>query len=217
LEFDRFMQNVVLGVHLLICVALVGAVLMQRSEGGALGMGGGGGGGLISGRGAADLMVRITSWVGGVFFLTSIGLTVMANNREGPRSVLESVQTQPAPLTAPASLPARDPLLPARAGPAIDEQTDSAVAAPATSTPASAPSASTKTAPAPAAQKAPLGALRPTTPPPGAVKTTEPSNGVAPSTPTDGAPLGAISPAEPGESGQSSDQPSRPRVVGPDQ
>lgn len=81
------MQNMLLVLHLLICVVLVGAVLMQRSEGGALGMGGGGGG-LISGRGAADMMVNITSWVGGAFFVTSIFLTVLAGARPADSSVI---------------------------------------------------------------------------------------------------------------------------------
>ncbi|TPW08910.1 MAG: preprotein translocase subunit SecG, partial [Alphaproteobacteria bacterium] len=85
------MQNMFLVLHLLICVVLVGAVLMQRSEGGALGMGGGGGG-LISGRGAADMMVNITSWVGGAFFVTSIVLTVMAGARPVDRSVITDGQ-----------------------------------------------------------------------------------------------------------------------------
>jgi len=74
------MQNMLLVLHLLICVVLVGAVLMQRSEGG----------GLISGRGAADMMVNITSWVAGVFFLTSIGLTVLAGAGPTDRSVTDS-------------------------------------------------------------------------------------------------------------------------------
>jgi preprotein translocase subunit SecG len=60
---------------------------MQRSEGGALGMGGGGGG-LISGRGAADMMVNITSWVGGLFFVTSLVLTVLAGGQPADRSVI---------------------------------------------------------------------------------------------------------------------------------
>lgn len=88
------MQNMLLVLHLIICVVLVGAVLMQRSEGGALGMGGGGGG-LISGRGAADMMVNITSWVGGAFFVTSIFLTVLAGGRPADRSVITDGQERP--------------------------------------------------------------------------------------------------------------------------
>jgi preprotein translocase subunit SecG len=127
------MQNMFLVLHLLICVVLVGAVLMQRSEGGALGMGGGGGG-LISGRGAADMMVNITSWVGGAFFVTSIVLTVMAGARPVDRSVITDGQkpqsgihfnlpffnqntekkTAPTPLTS-----APSPALPAPQAPSV--------------------------------------------------------------------------------------------------
>ncbi len=82
------MQNMILVLHLLLCVVLVGAVLMQRSEGGALGMGGGGTGGLISGRGAADMMVNITGWVGGAFFVTSIFLAFLASSGPTDRSVI---------------------------------------------------------------------------------------------------------------------------------
>lgn len=84
------MQNAILILHLIICMVLVGAVLMQRSEGGALGMGGGGGGGLISGRGAADMMVNVTSWVGGAFFVTSLFLAVLANVQPADRSVVQT-------------------------------------------------------------------------------------------------------------------------------
>ena len=54
------MKNALLVIHLLIASALVGMVLIQRSEGGALGMGGGGGG-FMTGRGAANLLTRITA------------------------------------------------------------------------------------------------------------------------------------------------------------
>lgn len=90
------MQNAILVLHLLICMVLVGAVLMQRSEGGALGMGGGGTGGLISGRGAADMMVNITSWVGGAFFVTSLFLAVLANTQPTDRSVIRAPGERPA-------------------------------------------------------------------------------------------------------------------------
>ena len=70
-----FMQNVLLVIHLIACIALVFAVLLQRSEGGALGMGGGGTGGLISGRGAASVLVRTTMGLAAIFFTTSILMT----------------------------------------------------------------------------------------------------------------------------------------------
>jgi preprotein translocase subunit SecG len=69
------MLAVLLTVHLIACLALVIAVLLQRSEGGALGMGGGGTGGLISGRGAAGALVKVTMGLAAVFFTTSVLMT----------------------------------------------------------------------------------------------------------------------------------------------
>jgi preprotein translocase subunit SecG len=77
------MATVLLVVHLMIAAALVGVVLLQRSEGGALGIGGGGGGGFLTGRGTANLLTRVTATLAAAFFLTSILLTVLAQ-RGGP-------------------------------------------------------------------------------------------------------------------------------------
>ena len=75
------MQNVVLIIHLIVALCLIGVVLLQRSEGGALGMGGGGGG-LVSQRGAATALSKIT-WVLAIGFLcTSILLTILAGGGE---------------------------------------------------------------------------------------------------------------------------------------
>lgn len=98
------MELIVLSIHLLVCICLIGLVLLQRSEGGALGMGGGGGGGLVSGRGAADALARMTSVAGGFFLVTSLGLTLLsgaASSSEG-RSVLDLIPAQTAPATTPA-------------------------------------------------------------------------------------------------------------------
>jgi preprotein translocase subunit SecG len=71
------MQNVILVVHILACVVMTGLVLIQKSEGGGLGMGGGGGGNsLMSGRGAAGALVRTTIILGGVFFIQGAGRSV---------------------------------------------------------------------------------------------------------------------------------------------
>lgn len=85
------MQNVILVIHILACVALTAMVLLQRSEGGALGIGGGGGGGggLMSGRGAAGALVRTTMIFAGVFFVTSLALTTLANRVRDDRSAAE--------------------------------------------------------------------------------------------------------------------------------
>lgn len=86
------MQNVLIILQLFISVALVGAVLLQRSEGGALGMGGGGSGlgGLFSQRGAADTLTRTTAILAALFFLTSLTLTLLAlHSRPQSRSILD--------------------------------------------------------------------------------------------------------------------------------
>lgn len=79
------MLEVLLVVHLLACLALVIAVLLQRSEGGALGMGGGGAGaGLMSGRGVAGALVKVTMGLAAAFFITSLTLTRL-NTEESRR------------------------------------------------------------------------------------------------------------------------------------
>jgi preprotein translocase subunit SecG len=84
------MQNVILIVHILACVVMTGLVLIQKSEGGGLGMGGGGGGSsLMSGRGAAGALVRTTIILGGVFFITSLTLTSIANRGDDSRTAVE--------------------------------------------------------------------------------------------------------------------------------
>jgi preprotein translocase subunit SecG len=88
------MINVILALHLMVAVALVGMVLMQRSEGGALGMGGGSGS-MISGRGAANVLVRGTGILGAVFFITSISLTMLAGGARGPKSVVDQPASSP--------------------------------------------------------------------------------------------------------------------------
>jgi preprotein translocase subunit SecG len=74
------MATVLLVIHLMIAAALVGVVLLQRSEGGALGIGGGGGGGggFLTGRGTANLLTRVTAGLAAAFFVTSLSLTILA-------------------------------------------------------------------------------------------------------------------------------------------
>ena len=94
------MMTVILVVHLLIAIALVGVVLLQKSEGGALGMGGGGMSGFMTGRTTANLLTRTTAVIAACFFVTSIGLAVLAANQRAPHSLIE--QPVPAPPAAPA-------------------------------------------------------------------------------------------------------------------
>ncbi|MBB4209967.1 protein translocase subunit secG [Rhodothalassium salexigens DSM 2132] len=89
------METILLVVHLILALALVGVILMQRSEGGALGIGGGGGG-LVSARGAATLFTRLTVWLAVGFLATSMGLALIARQNTGPSSVMEQVEDQPA-------------------------------------------------------------------------------------------------------------------------
>jgi len=74
------MQTVLLVIHLIIAMALIGAVLLQRSEGGALGIGSGGGGGgnLFSARGVGNALTRTTAILALCFFITSLGFTLIA-------------------------------------------------------------------------------------------------------------------------------------------
>ena len=90
------MATVLLVVHLMIAAALVGVVLLQRSEGGALGIGSGGGGAgnLFTARGVGNALTRTTAYLAVGFFLTSIALTILATHRTGG-SIIDSV-TQPA-------------------------------------------------------------------------------------------------------------------------
>jgi len=73
------MANVLLVVLLIISIILIGLILIQRSEGGALGIGGSGGGGLMSGRGTADLVSRMTAIFGAAFLLVSLLISISFN------------------------------------------------------------------------------------------------------------------------------------------
>jgi preprotein translocase subunit SecG len=96
------MTTIVLIVHLLIALALVGVILLQRSEGGALGIGGGGMGGLMTGRSSANLLTRTTAVLAAGFIATSLLLAIIATHRSAPTSILD----QPAAPTAAPEEPA---------------------------------------------------------------------------------------------------------------
>ena len=83
------MTTILLTIHIMIAVALVGVVLLQRSEGGALGIGGGGG--FMTARGTANLLTRITTFLAAAFFLTSIGLAILAGNGRQSTSIVDEV------------------------------------------------------------------------------------------------------------------------------
>ncbi len=95
------MTTVVLVIHLILAIALVGIVLLQRSEGGALGMGGGGGGmgGFMTGRATANLLTRVTAGLAFAFFATSMTLAMLSSGGRETTSILDApppVITQPA-------------------------------------------------------------------------------------------------------------------------
>lgn len=94
------MQNVILVIHILACLAMIGLVLVQKSEGGGLGIGGGGANSLMSGRGAAGAIVRTTIIIGGIFFATSLALTSIANRSGDTRSGIEKALEETAPAGA---------------------------------------------------------------------------------------------------------------------
>ena len=93
------MEAVVLTIHLLLALALILVVLLQRSEGGGLGMGGGG---VMTSRGAATALSKLTWAIGAAFVVTSLALTVIAAHGSRSGSVVDSIGTA-APETAPAA------------------------------------------------------------------------------------------------------------------
>ncbi len=114
------MENVVLTIHLILALLLIGVVLLQRSEGGGLGMGGGG---AISARGAATALGKITWGLAGAFIVTSITLTILAAGEGKTGSVSDQIGIE-APKTKPAA-PADDLLPPAPAdAPATPEKAE---------------------------------------------------------------------------------------------
>ncbi|GIX18205.1 MAG: hypothetical protein KatS3mg119_2391 [Rhodothalassiaceae bacterium] len=90
------MELVLLIIHIFLALALVGVILLQQSEGGALGIGGGGG--LFTARGAANFLTRTTAILATLFLATSLALAILAKNRSEGRSVLDQ-----APVETPAA------------------------------------------------------------------------------------------------------------------
>jgi preprotein translocase subunit SecG len=99
------MQTVVIVIHLMIVLAMVGLVMLQKSEGGGLGIGGGTGG-FLSSRGTANVLTRSTAILAGMFFLTSLFLSILAGMDRRPRSILDTAApTTPVPPSAPDTAP----------------------------------------------------------------------------------------------------------------
>ena len=85
------METVLLLIHLFLALALVIVVLLQKSEGGALGIGGSSMGGLVSARGSGSLLTKATGIIATCFIWTSLFLAILAGNTgSGPvRSIVD--------------------------------------------------------------------------------------------------------------------------------
>lgn len=138
------LQTILLVAMILISVALAGVILLQRSEGGALGMGGGPSG-FMTARGAGNLLTVTTWWLAGAFFLCAIGLTILGNISRSSQSIVDrdAIGALAAPTGAESTAPAGDPATapaPAQpAGPSLDDflsSTPAAQPAPAPAQPA---------------------------------------------------------------------------------
>jgi preprotein translocase subunit SecG len=106
---------ILLALNIAVCICLVAVVLLQRSEGGALGMGGGPSG-FMTARGAGNLLTTLTWWLAGAFFVISLALTLLSGRERGGSSVVDRVKVESidpdalnkqAPATAPAPAPAQ--------------------------------------------------------------------------------------------------------------
>ena len=84
------MQTVLIVIHLIIVVALAGVILIQRSEGGGLGIGGGSG--FMTARGTANALTRTTAILATLFFITSLGLGILARYQDNPSDILDRIE-----------------------------------------------------------------------------------------------------------------------------
>ena len=105
------MQTVIIVIHLMIVSAMIGLVLLQKSEGGGLGMGGGGGGFLTS-RGTSNVLTRTTAILAAAFFATSLILSILAGWDRKPRSILQDTSSPSAPASQPVNPGGPAPLAP---------------------------------------------------------------------------------------------------------
>src|SRR5665213_750371 len=106
------MQHVVIVIHLMLVLALIGVVLLQKSEGGGLGIGSGGG--FMTSRGTANVLTRATAILAALFFATSLILSILAGYNRKPASILggsSSAPTQNVPGTPPLDSPGGGGLL----------------------------------------------------------------------------------------------------------
>src|SRR6185436_1598210 len=155
------MTTVVIVIHLMVVLAMIGLILLQRSEGGALGIGGGQGG-FMTGRSAGNVLSHTTAYLAIAFFATSLGLAFIAKYQSQPADILERLPGAAAPAATPAQPPA-EPMTPPTSAQDLLKQLDStggpqtppaagggAPAANGTATPSPATNAAAMPVPAPA-------------------------------------------------------------------
>ena len=119
------MQHVIIVIHLMLVLALIGSVLLQRSEGGGLGIGSSGG--FMTSRGTANALTRTTAILAGCFFVTSLILSILAGIGRAPTSIIQGGQ---APASAPGAPAGTAP--PLSSGGGVLNQLQGAPSAPAT-------------------------------------------------------------------------------------
>lgn len=85
------METILIVIHLIVVIALVGVILLQKSEGGGLDIGGGSG--FMTARGAANTLTRVTAILGTIFFVTSLSLSLLARYGEKPIDILDRAPT----------------------------------------------------------------------------------------------------------------------------
>ena len=153
------MENVLLVAYLLIVLALIAVILVQRSEGGGLGMGGNAGG-LMTVRGSANLLTRTTGILAALFFATAIGLTILSELNRGTDTILSQAATptgaQPSTvLDALSQLQGDTSSAPAADAVSSAPATDPGLALPVTPAAPSEPAASSSAAPTSSSAPAP--------------------------------------------------------------
>jgi preprotein translocase subunit SecG len=95
-DHGRFlMQTVIVLIHLMVVIAMIGVVLLQRSEGGGLGIGSTGG--FMSSRGTANVLTRTTAILAAAFFITSLSLSLLAGLSHRPSSIIQTETPAGAP------------------------------------------------------------------------------------------------------------------------
>ena len=143
----NLLQQLAVVFHLLLAFGIIALVLLQRGRGADAGAGFGAGasGTVFGARGSASFLSRTTAVMATLFYLSSLGLAYLLSHSAGPRSVVDTLQTEPAQQTT--SVPAAG--TPSSGAPAAGEPATGApvTGAPATGIPAA--PASPPAAPAP--------------------------------------------------------------------